>query len=333
MSYSRLEYLFQRYIERTCSEEERQELLALIRQSMYDKYLKKLIDSSWDMYAIDNHFSNEKADNIFNTIIAWEGQYVPLIKKTFIPLWFKVAAIFLITITAGILYYTQPKAENKVAVKQQFHTDKEHRRIQLPDGSTVILNAGSRLEYPKTFDGNTREVSLVGEGYFDICHDTRKPFKVHTGKLITTVLGTAFNIKAYSREKSITVTVTRGKVEVGDKEHTFNIITPNQQVTYNGENSKHTQRTVNAKNIIEWQKKDVFFDDMRMDEAAKQLEERFGVKMNFTKEALKDCRFTGTFLKGESFEQILDVICSFNNVTYKYNAGGAVLISGEGCVE
>lgn len=69
--------------------------------------------------------------------------------------------------------------------------------MRLPDGSTVLLNEGSELSYSTSFGKQAREVTLTGEGYFDVQHNLSKPFKVLTGNVTTTVLGTAFNIKAY----------------------------------------------------------------------------------------------------------------------------------------
>src|SRR5207248_3097180 len=88
------------------------------------------------------------------------------------------------------------------------------RHIVLPDSSTVVLHAGSRLLFPEAFSVNTREVTLVGEAYFDIVHREAQPFIIHTGQLKTTVLGTAFNIRAYDSSQEVMVSVTKGRVRV-----------------------------------------------------------------------------------------------------------------------
>jgi prophage tail gpP-like protein len=73
------------------------------------------------------------------------------------------------------------------------------------------------------------------------------------------------------------------------------------------------------------------FDDVTFQDAAKQLEERFGIKITFANEEIKKCRFTGTVEHGERLDKILTVICSFNNSTYQYNKDGSVIINGKGC--
>src|SRR5690606_2859673 len=113
------------------------------------------------------------------------------------------------------IYFTiqSPHRENKMVINSV--NSNEHRLLHLPDGSTVIVGVGSKLNYPSSFDSlRTREVYLEGQAYFDIRHNPQKPFIIHTGKVATTVLGTSFNIKAWPEDQDITVTVTRGKVRV-----------------------------------------------------------------------------------------------------------------------
>ena len=86
--------------------------------------------------------------------------------------------------------------------------------ITLYDGTTITLNAGSKLKYPKSFQGDTREVYLEGEAYFEVAHNPDKPFIVHSGKFTTIDLGTAFNIKAFSDENDFKVSLISGKVSV-----------------------------------------------------------------------------------------------------------------------
>ena len=109
------------------------------------------------------------------------------------------------------------------------------------------------------------------------------------------------------------------------------ILTPNQQISYNLLDSKSTQTKVDARQAIAWQKTDLHFEDITFAEAALELEARFNVKINFSNEKIKDCRFTGTAIKGEKLDQILKVICAFNHATYQTKSDGSILIDGAGC--
>ncbi len=207
----------------------------------------------------------------------------------------------------------------------------QKQQIVLADGSKIWVNGGSELKYPKTFDGKTREVYLSGEAYFDIEHDAAKPFIIHTGKVVTTVLGTAFNIKEDKNLHTVVVTVTRGKVSVANGNKMLGTITPNQQISFNTVSDQHLQTAVDASQAIAWQQTEIHFEDITFADAAMQLQQRFKVKINFANDKLKNCRFTGTALKGEKLEKILKVICAFNNATYVTNKDGSINISGPGC--
>ncbi len=202
----------------------------------------------------------------------------------------------------------------------QFNKHKEHQMLHLPDGSTVILSAGSKLNYPSSFDNRIkREVYLEGQAYFDISHDAARPFIVHTGKIETTVLGTAFDIKAWPINEDVIVTVTRGKVRVGDQHKILGIITPNQQITFNKKEAKAIQKTIDIRPHLAWKEQDLFFDDVTVAEATNLLEDRFNVRIYFNDESISSKRFTTTFMKDESLEQVLNSICEFNNASYKYD--------------
>ncbi|HMR20334.1 MAG TPA: FecR domain-containing protein, partial [Sphingobacterium sp.] len=110
-------------------------------------------------------------------------------------------------------------AESPVLTAVNIQQDAEENRfVLLPDSSKVILRPGSKLEYITNFQGKTREVALIGEGYFDIKRDENKSFIVHSGDIRTVVLGTAFTIKADEGQEEVQITVQHGKVRVEKKE-------------------------------------------------------------------------------------------------------------------
>ncbi|HLT75030.1 MAG TPA: FecR domain-containing protein [Ohtaekwangia sp.] len=337
MDGARFKVLFQRYIDNSCTEAEKAEFWQMVESFQHDDSLAAMMDSLWQSTTLDKRLPREKADEILNEILS--GAPVIPMRNTGrkdVRRWYAAAAVTAI-LSASIfgLYQlnsrdVQPQVATAVNARVAV-PDNEHRLIQLPDGSTVILNAGSTLDYPPSFnDQSTREVKLVGEGYFDIRHDPAKPFIVHTGTLRTTVLGTAFNIRAYAADNDITVTVTRGKVRVSDEEKEIGILTPDQQITFNGKNKKSEQQQVNSKSAVAWAENDIFFNEITVGEAVKRLEERFGVSILFENTGLRECRFTATFVHNEDLNQILEVICEFNNASFT-RRDGAIVIKGEGC--
>ena len=136
--------------------------------------------------------------------------------------WMAAAAVLVLAVAVGLLFHGQQRSSGiaGTAPVQTGH-DKEittrygtRSFIELPDGSKLWLNAGSRVKYAEGFAGGQRELTLVGEAFFDVKHDPEHPFIIHTGKLDVKVLGTSFNVKAYPNDGTIETTLINGKVEI-----------------------------------------------------------------------------------------------------------------------
>ena len=209
-------------------------------------------------------------------------------------------------------------------------TQTERRLIILPDGSSVWLNKESKLQYPDSFSENRREVSLTGEAYFDIKPDISRPFIIHSGEIKTTVLGTAFNIRAFPEEASVVVTVTHGRVRVEDNNRNEKVLTDRQQLLINVTGKQVIQQQVADNTDTEWKDEDFILDNITFAEARKLIQDRYGVEIVFQNDALKSCRFTSTFLKDASLNQILTTICIVNRATFEIE-GNTISIKGEGC--
>jgi ferric-dicitrate binding protein FerR (iron transport regulator) len=210
----------------------------------------------------------------------------------------------------------------------EYNKTTTQRFLSLPDGSTIVLSAGSKVYYSSSFlQSDTREVNLEGQAYFDIKHNASKPFIIHTGKVSTTVLGTAFNIMAWPKAADVTVTVTRGKVKINDEETVLGIITPNQQIEYNMKDAAVLQKTVNAQASLSWRNEDLLFDNVTVGEATKLLETKYNVSVSLSEGINLTKRFTTLIAKEENLEKVLLSICEFYGATYKYDKNkGEVLI-------
>ncbi|MFD2286725.1 DUF4974 domain-containing protein [Pedobacter petrophilus] len=341
MEQERSAYLFDKYVSKTCSPAEFKEFMAIVRNADNDTVLNLVMDNFWNQ-SQEAEVSQAKADLILNRVLSRKAKRNQKMPNLSIQ-WLGWAAAILVICGATFFFNNKAKTSATITAKTSTKVEKhdelvklltvktgnEHQKVTLPDGSTVILNNNSSISYPKVF-GRERTVILKGEGYFDIRHDIKRSFTVHTGKLITTVLGTAFNIKAYERDHEISVTVTRGKVSVLDSNAVLAVLTPNQQIVFNKKDKQANLARVVARNTVQWQESDIFFDDTSLDEAAQVLSKRFNTTITVDHKDSKRCRFTATFLKGESLDEILKIICSYNNAQYQTNAGG-ITIKGEGC--
>lgn len=254
--------------------------------------------------------------------------------------WWQVAAAAVIVLTAAIAWYfittyrSSIPATATIAPRVNKAVDKSTdfiRHLTLADGTNVVLQANSKLDYPEKFLGNAREVILLGEAYFDVAHDAKKPFIIHTGRIRTTVLGTAFNIRALPDGKEIIVSVTRGKVKVEDDKKLLAVLTPNEQAVYMPVTAAVVKDTVNANSLVtDWTKHDMRFEGQSFEEVAALLGRRYGVEIRFKKNGLKKYTIKAFFSGTETLEKALDVLCIISNATYSMPDDKTVLLDGDG---
>jgi len=241
-----------------------------------------------------------------------------------------------VALVSGMAYYGWQQRRQQAAIAMQAApqtVDKlaYSRHITLPDSSTVVLHAGSRLEYPAVFSGSERAVILSGEAYFDIREDPTRRFVINTGRVKTTVLGTAFNIKAYPGSNEITVSVTKGKVKVEDGQQVLAVLTPDQQMVYNTMAATLTQKPVSALEQINWTQEDMVFESIPFEQIAATISKRYEVNIRFDNPALAQCPVRASFSGTESLDEVLTVLCTVRNATYTMMPGGGVMIHGKGC--
>lgn len=338
MQPTRLNYLFNRYLSNELTPSERLEWLNYINDDNNADTLRELVDRVRLTDIPASEQSSERAENIINAILAHkEAPILPLRHRSTGRLLKRWAIAASILVIAGLLIFQLGKNRHNPAVAVTTASmdslvqsvAQKRKYIVLEDGSRVVLNQHSTLSHPNSFLNNmTREVYLTGEGYFDISHDDHKPFIVHTGSLTITVLGTAFNIKAYKDQPDITVTVTQGKVRVDNAQRSIGIITPNQQITVNAGSGEIQQHAVNAVAVTEWQHKELVFDDTPLSEVAVALQMQFNVPVIFDDPSLKDFRITASLINNEPLDQVLEVITKINKLKYSRQDGHVVISRG-----
>jgi transmembrane sensor len=289
--------------------------------------VQKVMATDWE----EGNFEVEMTDQVANAVFHNIVEHQPPLKISMRTRYLTAAAAILVAMFSMTYLWQQsatPQAQLPGLVKKIIR--EEHEKIVLPDGSEVILNANTTITYPEKFSPTKREVTLEGEGYFDIKHDAGKPFIVHSGKISTRVLGTAFNIRASAEENQIFVTVTRGKVSVSKGNQILGTLLPGEQIQYDIAYNKPALKKVNAEKVISWQARDLFFNDATLAEIIDVLAKRFNTKISFADSSGQKCKLTATFLKGESLEEILKVIAQFNGLTYKINDTG-IIINAKAC--
>lgn len=179
--------------------------------------------------------------------------------------------------------------------------------LMLSDGSVVYLNTSSRLRYPVRFSGKTREVELLGEGYFDVKHDPDHPFIVKTKDVAVKVLGTSFNVRAYQEEEAIYTTLVEGRVEVRNQQSEV-ILSPSQQAVCTPEGRNIDVQTVNTDYYVGWISGRFIFNNTRLDDILTRLQQWYNFEVFYEKEELKDLPFSLNIDKHKDFSHILNAL-------------------------
>lgn len=208
------------------------------------------------------------------------------------------------------------------------------KKIRLPDGTIVWLNAESKLSYAANFNQqDTRKVYLVGEAFFDVSHQPKHPFIVRTNKISVKVLGTAFNIQAYPEELKSETTLLRGSIElsVNDGSGQKVILGPSEKLACAVEKKKlHQVLTINHVVAVKigkdeyieetsWKDNRLVFQNESFEELKPKLERWFNVQLNITSQQPKKYRFTGIFTT-ENIHEALTAMQLIKPFTFKINA-------------
>jgi len=226
------------------------------------------------------------------------------------------------------------------SIKSTTNQTRERMLVKLSDGSSVILAPGSKLRYPTFFQGSTRSVSLEGEAFFEVSKDTKHPFFVASGNLITRVVGTSFTIKAYNGTKEYKVIVNTGKVLVTQKANAKQpnslqnlpiAVIPNQQIVYNTSNkSMVKQNLVQPLMLSADVSKDVFtFNDTPLNKVISRIEQAYNVTIKYNEKEIGGCPLTASLAEEHLLEK-LDVISKALDVKYYIN-DGHIMLTGTGC--
>lgn len=205
----------------------------------------------------------------------------------------------------------------------------EQKELILPDNSVVFLNENSVVEYPEDFKGDTREIKLEGEAFFEVKRNPMKPFIIHTSDAYTKVLGTSFNILARKNSKAIVVSVKTGKVEVGiDAQHNVQL-EPGYSAIVNLDKKEVQKTTTPSENYLSWKTKEVVFNDVTIAEVIAFVESYYDVKVNANEQIL-DCHFTGKF-NDPSLTELLNVLELSNGIQYQMN-DKEITLKGNPCI-
>jgi len=331
----RLNYLFLQYLNNRSSEKELEEFFEYITKTKTDNDLRVLIRKVYDEIK-KTHPSLTYVDGSGNLVFN-ESEHMdsnsfvtrPQKKKLLMVL----PIVFLVLLTAGAFWIfngtgaKEPTIATVQSLTKKFTERKEQRYLLLPDSTQVWLNAASSLEFPDKFKGNKREVYLTGEAYFDVKHEDNFPFLIHTKNVTTTVVGTAFNIKAYPNQKVIIVSVSRGKVKVSRNDQLIATLTKGQQVKVDKAKNEDTitAKEVAIEKISGWQQGDLIYDDIAFEDIVKDLQNVFNVEIKIENPSIGQLGITTSFNRDIGAQKAVAILCRFTN-RQLVNQNGTLII-------
>lgn len=328
----RFDRLMDTYLAGRASDQEKKELLQLTENGFEERF-REWLDERYRMGEGIETLPDKTRQEILNNILGAASGKTKTIMRWW---WGWAAAVFLAL--GSVLWLTAPDTggEQRASAGAGFKSEdneplviKGKQFLFLPDGSSVLMNEGSELSYSHaSFENGSREVTLTGEAYFDIAHNPEKPFLVHTGSIITRVLGTAFNVNM--KQTEVVVTVTRGLVEVGGGDRVYARVKPDEQITVDTETQQYNTVSLSADEEIAWKKAYLVFDNIDLEEAAKLIGDHYEVELAFTHAEAMKCRITASFLNEEDLDTVLRVISEMTGASYTIE-GNKALITGGSC--
>jgi ferric-dicitrate binding protein FerR (iron transport regulator) len=231
-----------------------------------------------------------------------------------------VAASLIALIGLSMFFYQSTLAV--VETKHYATKPGERAKVTLSDGTQIWLNAGSFLKYPKEFKGDTREVYLTGEAFFDVAKDKKHPFIIHTDKMDTKVLGTSFNVQAYPDQRTQEVSVMTGRVNVKSTVTEENVyVTPGQKVVFKSKNNKlQAFKDVPVNTISLWRKNIIVFEDTPMPEVIATINRNYNVAIEIKNKNLYALKINAYF-KELPVDQVVALVCNIVNAEYKVEDG------------
>ncbi len=298
-----------------------------------------------DQQLLEKYIAGEASENEMKLVIEWieadkqhKRDFMALRKLHDITLWnklpeyleenvpsisftgvirevLKIAAVFVI-VSIGAYYWFQHYQVKQEALTQTIVVPEgQHVEVNLPDGSKVWLNSHTIFTYPALFSSHSRNVTLNGEGYFKVAHDASRPFTINTDRYKVCVLGTEFNVIAYSEENVFETDLLKGSVEVSSTLTNERVrLRPGRKLKL--EDGRLVMSERRSLDYFRWREGLICFDNESVDIILKKLERYYDVKIKINNTQILTNRYTGKFRFRDGIEHMLKVLQLSNTFTF-----------------
>lgn len=345
--------LFIKYLNNTCSADELAEIHEWFREKSNNVSDQQTIKKIWDEFDFSGNAPetsslegvldkihheinlNESAllrKNISFKASAGKGMYRVLVTMT------RVAAVLFLPLLLGIIYTystlnTKPGV-SEIAGNRTVHSERNIPFIEilvpvgsilnteLPDGTKVWLNQGSKLKYPQKFTGNTRRIFMEGEGFFKVSHNPEIPFIVEVNRFEVVALGTEFNIRAYPQDNTIETSLVSGRVVVnsmsrkGDPSQKIFELLPMEHMVIDLTANTFTSKAEYLENFVSWKDGKLIFKEASLKEILRRLSNWNNTEFIVIDKDIENLTYTATFTD-ETLPQMLDLLSAAAPVRFR----------------
>lgn len=310
--------IFERYISGEASSEEVFQLrLFLENDKRLNEWLESQIMNSPNVIDIDvkmRMLENIRSQTNYSSqsTTVWQKP-TNIYLRRFVNI---AAALLPFIIILSIYFYLKPQETTSFEVVADMG---EKASLTLPEGTKVAINSGSKIIYHSDYNKKNRDIQLFGEAFFDVQHDSQKPFVVQCTDIKVKVLGTSFGIKAYEDESIIAVVLNSGKIQLITPKEEIEMA-PNQRIVYDRKTQSATLEKANAEDYTDWRQNRLRFDNESLEIIMKTISRMHNIDIVFEDSDLKNQRFTGT-IDNTNIESVLNAIKLTSPIDYNIKSG------------
>ena len=315
--------LWQRYVDNLYTKEDLRQLSDKLKDPQTTGVLHDLMSDIWEESAAQSSGSLSDRERYKEEARRLLQRLRPAPRFPFRRLAAVAASVAAVCcLVLGGVYFWQTRQQVDINYLEVSTSYGERKEVRLPDGTFVMLNACSSVRYPEHFVGDERRVTLEGEGYFRVRHDDSQPFLVVTPSLRVRVLGTCFDVKAYSSDQMMSVDVEEGKVQVDLPEAMMRLKANEQMVCNTSSDVFNKQRMEHE--AATWRKGFLYFDRTPMSDVVKTLERLYGCRIRLTPGQTFDNLISGEH-DNPNLESVLQSIEFTSGIHYRKEGNDILL--------
>lgn len=317
-----IDSLIQKYLQENTSEEENEQLNQWIRESPENKKQLFAEKDIWDTYGFH---SNRKKYETAPELEILKKRIEPKQAQRSVSLKqiFQIAAILVVTFGLGwssrFITFTGSQQKADVSMQEIFVPKGQVNQIFLADGTRIWINSETRLSTPAVFAANERVVKLNGEAFFEVAKDRKRPFRVEVNGQQIEVLGTSFNVRAYSSSNEIETTLETGQIKL----HTGNqttLLKPGEQSLFNKSEKQLIISKVNPETFSSWKDGRYAFENEDLLEVFKVVERWYDVEITADETYFREMHFSGVIKRNKDARHFLELLNLTVPIRYEMKA-------------